>query len=137
MTNLARLRPRLARLTLPLVWLALISGVTSFLSVYDLPDWQRYAIWATAAVLAIIFWLVPALKFSGTFIVVKSSGLLICNGLGSARRRELSWAEITSISYSPMRGILIAVKDEPELILRGYSSQKAIVAELQLLLRGK
>jgi hypothetical protein len=36
-----------------------------------------------------------------------------------------------------MRGILIAVKDEPELILRGYSNQKAIVAELQLLLKGK
>lgn len=137
MTNIARLRPRLTRLTLPLVWLALISAATSFLSVYDLPDWQRYAIWAAAAVLAIILWLIPSLKFSGTFVDVKSSGLLICTGLGSSRRRELRWAEIASISYSPMRGILIAVKDEPELILRGYSNQKAIVAELQLLLKGK
>ena len=137
MSTFARLRPRLARLTLPLVWLTLISAATSFLSVYDLTDWQRYAIWAAAAVLAIILWLVPSLKFSGTFVDVKSSGMLIRTGLGSSRRRELSWAEIASISYSPMRGILIAVKDEPELILRGYSNQKAIVAELQLLLKGK
>jgi hypothetical protein len=36
-----------------------------------------------------------------------------------------------------MRGILIAVKDESEVILRCYSNQKAIVAQLQLLLRGK
>ena len=137
MSNIARLRPRLVRLTLPLVWLALISAATSFLTIYDLADWLHYAIWASAAILAIILWLVPSLKFSGTFVDVKSSGLLICTGLGSSRRRELSWAEITSISYSPMRGILIAVKDESEVILRGYSNQKAIVAQLQLLLRGK
>ena len=137
MSNIARLRPRLVRLTLPLVWLALISAATSFLTIYDLADWLHYAIWASAAILAIILWLVPSLKFSGTFVDVKSSGLLICTGLGSSRRRELSWAEITSISYSPMRGILIAVKGESEVILRGYSNQKAIVAQLQLLLRGK
>lgn len=137
MSNFARIRPRLARLALPLIWLTLISAATSLLSVYELADWQRYSIWATASVLAIIFWLVPALKFSGTFVDVKSSGLLICTGLGSTRRRELSWAEIASISYSPMRGILISVNDDSELILRGYSNQKAIVAELQLLLKGK
>lgn len=137
MTHFARIRPRLTRLTFPLIALAVISGVTSFLSVYEMSDWLKYTLWVSAAVAAVILWLVPALKFAGTFVDVKSSGLTISSGFGSARRRELTWAEIASISYSPMRGIVIAVKEESELILRGYSNQKAIVAELQTLLRGK
>jgi hypothetical protein len=137
MTHFARIRPRLTSLTFPLIALAVISGVTSFFSVYNLSDWLKYTLWASAGVAAGILWLAPALKFVGTFVDVKSSGLTISSGLGAARRRELTWPEIASISYSPMRGIVIAVKEESELILRGYSNQKAIGAELQTLLRGK
>jgi len=137
MTHYARLRPRLSRLTLPLVWLGAICAVTSFFSVYDLGDLVRYTLWATAAVAAAILWLLPALKFGGTFVDVNSTGLVISNGITSRRRREIAWTEIASINYSAMRGIVVVTKDETEYLLRGYANQKLITAQLQTLLRGK
>lgn len=137
MTHFARLRPRLSRLTIPLISLALISAATSFFSVYELDAWAFYTLWVTAAVAALLAWVLPSLKFLATFVDVKSAGLLVSNGFGSSRRVEISWSEISSVNASAMRGIVISLKDETELVLRGYANQKAIVAELQSLLRGK
>ena len=137
MNHFARLRPRLSRLTFPLIWLALISGVTSFFSVYEMSDWLRYTIWATAAVAALILWLIPSLKFSSTFIDVKSSGLFVSRGFGASKRSEIAWTEIAAINQSTMRGIVITTKDDTEHSLRGYANQKAIVAEMVALLHGK
>ena len=137
MTHFARLRPRLSRLSVSFVCLALISAAVSFFSVYELNDWQFYTLWITAGVAAFFSWLLPALAFSGRFVDVTSKGVLISRGLGAKNRTELSWDEIASISYSPVRGILITGKDESEQYVRGYPSQKAIAAELQALLRRK
>lgn len=137
MTHYVRLRPRLSRLAFPLVWLALLSGATSFLSSYELSDWLRYTIWATIAVASIILWLIPSIRFSATFVDVKSSGLFISRGFGSSRRHEIAWSEIVSVNYSALRGILINVKEDSEIALRGYGNQKAIVAELNSLVHGK
>ena len=137
MTHFARLRPRLSRLTIPLISLALISAATSFFSVYELDAWAFYTLWVCAAVAALLAWVLPSLKFLATFVDVKSAGLLVSNGFGSSRRVEISWSEISSVNASAMRGIVISLKDETELVLRGYANQKAIVAELQSLLRGK
>ena len=137
MTHFARLRPRLTRLSVSFICLALICAAVSFFSVYQLNDWQFYTLWITAGVAAFFAWLLPSIAFSATFIDVTSDGLLIARGLGSKRRTKLAWDEIASISYSPVRGILIRGKDESEHRLRGYANQKAIAAELQALLRGK
>ena len=137
MTHFARLRPRLTRLTVSFVLLALICAVVSFCSVYELSTWQFYTLWITAGVAALFSWLLPALAFSATFVDVTSKGLVISRGMGSAKRSELAWSEITSISYSPVRGILITGNDESQNYIRGYAGQKAIAGELQSLLRGK
>jgi hypothetical protein len=137
MTNFARLRPRLTRLTVSFVSLALISAAVSFISVYELSTWQFYTLWITAGVAAFFSWLLPALAFSASFVDVTSEGVVVSRGLGSSKRSELAWADIKSISYSPVRGILITGNDESASYIRGYAGQKAIACELQSLLRGK
>ena len=124
-------------LTLPLISLAVISAAVSFLSVFELGDWAFYTLWITAAVAAIILWLLPAAKFASTFVDVKTDGLFISTGLGSSRRHKMSWSEITSITSSPMRGITISTTSDEEFMLRGYAQQKAIVAELTSLHKRK
>ena len=124
-------------LTLPLISLTGISAVVSFLSVFELGEWAFYTLWITAGITAIILWLVPAAKFASTFIDVKTEGLYISTGFGSSRRHKLSWAEIASITSSPMRGIKISTTSEEEFVLRGYAQQKAIVAELNSLHKRK
>ena len=137
MSHLTRLRPRLTTLTLPIISIAVISAGVSFLSVFELGEWAFYTMWITAGVAATISWLLPALKFASTFIDVKSDSLLLATGFGSSRRHKLSWAEIASITSSPMRGITITTISDEEFVLRGYAQQKAIVAELQSLHKRK
>ena len=115
----------------------MVSAGVSFASTYQLASWQKYTVWSVAAVLAVFLWLLPSLKFAATFVDVTSTGVLISKGFGSARRIELNWAQIASVTVSPIKGILIRTKDEAEHGLRGYSSQKAIAVELQSLLGGK
>lgn len=137
MTHFARLRPRLTRLTIPILALALISAATSFFSVYELDTWAFYTLWISAGLAALIAWVIPSLKFVATFVDVTSNGLTVSAGFGANRRQEIAWTEIKSVSASAMRGIVIGLDDESELVLRGYANQKAIAAELQALLRGK
>jgi hypothetical protein len=119
------------------VWLGLTCSGISFASTFKLGDWLNYTIWATAAVLIFILFLLPALRYSSTYFDVHSGGLSLRLGLGSAKRVELDWASISSISATTLKGISIRTREENEYFLRGYANQKAIVAELNRLRGGK
>lgn len=133
----ARFRPRIVKLTFPWVWLGLTCAGISFASTYKLSDWLLYTIWVTAAVLIFILFAFPSLKFAATYFDVHSGGLSLRLGLGASKRIELDWATISSITASPLKGIIVRTKEENEYALRGYANQKAIVAELNALLRRK
>jgi len=133
----ARFRPRIVKLTFPWVWLGLTCAGISFASTYKLSDWLLYTIWVTAAVLIFILFVFPSLKFAATYFDVHSGGLSLRLGLGASKRIELDWATISSITASPLKGIIVRTKEENEYALRGYANQKAIVAELNALLRRK
>lgn len=119
------------------VWLGLTCAGISFASTFKLGDWLNYTIWATAAVLIFILFLLPVLRYSSTYFDVHSGGLSLRLGLGSAKRVELDWASISSISATTLKGISIRTREENEYFLRGYANQKAIVAELNRLRGGK
>ena len=133
----ARLRPRLTKLTLPIIWLALISAGVSFASTYALEDWLRYTVYAVAGVLAIVLWGLPSLRFAANFIDVRADSITLRTGFGSKRKTELSLGAIAEIRSSSMQGIVIRTKDEREFTMRGYANQKAIVAELNRMILGK
>jgi hypothetical protein len=137
MLHYARFRPRIVKLTFPWVWLGLTCAGISFASTYKLSDWMTYSIWVTAAVLIFILFVFPSLKFAATYFDVHSSGLSLRLGLGSSKRIELDWANISSITASPLKGIIIRTREENDYTLRGYTNQKAIVAELNTLLGRK
>jgi uncharacterized membrane protein YdbT with pleckstrin-like domain len=137
MLHYARFRPRLTKLTMAWVWLGLTCAGISFASTFKLGDWLNYTIWATAAVLIFVLFLLPVLRYSSTYFDVHSGGLSLRLGLGSAKRVELDWASISSISATTLKGISIRTREENEYFLRGYANQKAIVAELNRLRGGK
>jgi len=137
MTHYARFRPRLTRLTLAWIWLGLIAAGLSFASTYKMDAWLMSTVWVTGGVLALILFIWPALRYYATFLDVFSTGLTLRLGLGVAKRIELSWASIASVTASPIKGIIVRTKDENEYILKGYANQRAIVAEINALLGGK
>lgn len=137
MLHYARFRPRITKLTLPWVWLGLTCAGISYASTYKLSEWLTLTVWVTASVLICILFIWPALRFAATYFDIHSGGLSLRLGLGSSKRIELDWSAISGITASPLKGIIIRTKDENEYILRGYSNQKAIVAELNTLLGRK
>ena len=137
MLHYARFRPRLSKLTLAWVWLGLTCVGISFASTYKLSSWLSYTIWATAGVLILFLFLLPALRYASTYFDVHSDGMSLRLGLGSSKRIELTWSSVARITASPLKGILIRTKEENEYVLRGYANQKAIVAELNSILGRK
>ena len=130
----ARFRPRLTKLTLAWVWLGLTCAGISFASTYELSDWLKYTVWVVAAVLIVILFVMPSLRFAANYLDIHSGGLSLRLGLGSSKRIELDWSVVASVTSSPLKGIIVRTKEENEYILRGYANQKAIVTELNSLL---
>ncbi len=137
MLHYARFRPRLTKLVFPWLFLGLASAGISFAATYKLSDWLNYTIWVTAGVFIFILFLLPALRYSATYFDVHAGGLSLRLGIGSAKRVELDWSSIASISATALKGIVIRTKEENEYLLRGYANQKAIVAELNRVRGGK
>lgn len=137
MQHFARFRPRLTKLTFAWIWLGLTCAGISYASTYELSDWLKYTVWATAAVLICILFAFPALSFAANYLDIHSGGLSLRLGLGSSKRIELDWSVIASVSASPLKGIIVRTKEENEYVLRGYANQKAIVAELNSVLGRK
>ena len=126
----ARIRPRLVLLTLPMIWLFLISGVISFFSSYKLDTWQFYTLWTTALVAFVLGWLVPVLRFSAKFIDVTSGGILVRNGFGSKNTHDVAWTSLASVTAS-VRGLQFNLKDGSSFTVRGYAWPKTIAREIQ------
>ena len=137
MIHYARFRPRLTKLTLAWIWLGLIAAGLSFASTYKLDTWLSSTIWVTAGVLVLALFVWPALRYYAYYLDVFSTGLTLRLGPGSAKRIELAWASIASVTASPIKGIVVRTKEENEYILRGYANQRSIVAEINTQLGGK
>ena len=137
MAHFARFRPRLTKLTIAWVWLGLVSAGLSFAATYKLDTWLTYTVWSFGAVLILFLFLIPALRYSATYFDVHSDGLSLRLGLGASKRIELGWSDLASVSSSALKGISVKTKDDREFTLRGYSNQKAIVAELNSMLGRK
>ncbi|MEN9753319.1 MAG: hypothetical protein RL670_1010 [Actinomycetota bacterium] len=137
MTHYARFRPRLTKLTLAWLWLGLIAAGISFVSTYKMDAWLNTTVWVTGAVLTLIMFVWPALKFAATYLDIFSTGLTLRLGPGSGKRVELAWASIASVTASPIKGIIVRTKEENEYVLRGYANQRVIVAEINTQLEGK
>lgn len=137
MLHYARFRPRLTKLAFPWVWLGLTIAGLSFAGTYELSDWLLYTVWVTAAILLVFLFVLPSLQFAATYLDVHSGGLSLRMGLGLSKRIELDWSTISSLTASPLKGIVIRTREENEYILRGYANQKAIVSELNALIGRK
>ena len=137
MIHFARLRPRLTKLVLPVVLLAVVSAAISFFNAYKMETWQVYSVYIGGISLAIIFWLIPAVRFSVNYIDVTSAGILISRGFGSSKKINIEWSQVMSIKFAGLKGISIVTRDEIEHVIKGYANQRELAGELQRIFAGK
>jgi hypothetical protein len=129
MQKIERLRPRLTRLWLPTLALTACSAVFGFFVGKQLDGLLGQLLYPGLGAALFLFWLLPTLAYLGTFVDVYDGQLVARRGLFGAKR-TVKFGEIESISGSVGKGVVINIKVEEPLVLKGYPKPKAIAAEL-------
>ena len=129
MQKIERLRPRLTRLWWPTLALTACSAVFGFFVGKQLDGLLGQLLYPGLGAALFLFWLLPTLAYLGTFVDVYDSQLVARRGLFGAKR-TVKFGEVESISGSVGKGVVINIKVEEPLVLKGYPKPKAIAAEL-------
>jgi hypothetical protein len=129
MQKIERLRPRLTRLWWPTLALTACSAVFGFFVGKQPDGLLGQLLYPGLGAALFLFWLLPTLAYLGTFVDIYDSQLVARRGLFGAKR-TVKFAEIESISGSVGKGVVINIKVEEPLVLKGYPKPKAIAAEL-------
>jgi len=109
--------------------LAGCSAVFGFFVGKQLDGLLQQFLYPGLGVILFSFWLLPNLAYLGTFVDVYDSQLVARRGLFGAKR-TVKFSEIESISGSVGKGVVINIRVEEPLVLKGYPKPKAIAAEL-------
>lgn len=118
---------------LPTLVLFLASAILTFFGDKQLLEWETTSLYVGAGLALFLFWLLPTLAYLGTFVDVTSLGIRSRAGIFGGKTREVSFTDVTEVAYSRTRGVVIRLRDQEDLDLRGLSTPKAVANELSRL----
>lgn len=120
----------MARLWWSFLALAALGAVYGFFFGKQLePDFSAL-LHAGLGVAVVAFWLIPSLRYLGTFVDVFDEQLVTRNGIFGMKTRTILSSEIEGVSVSAIRGVTIKVRDQEPLSLKGYAKPKEIAATI-------
>ena len=120
----------MARLWWSFLALAAVGAVYGFFFGKQLePDFSAL-LHAGLGVAVVAFWLIPSLRYLGTFVDVFDERLVTRNGIFGMKTRTILSSEIEGVSVSTIRGVTIKVRDQEPLSLKGYAKPKEIAATI-------
>lgn len=133
----ARLRARGSSLFWPMALLFVESAALSFL-IPKLPtdsasSWLRITFFATAAAIALFFWLLPLLKFLTNWIEITNTNVILRSGLFGGKR-QVSLRAIQHVQVVGRSKLVLQVAGEPELEFSKLGKAKLVARELQKLI---
>lgn len=86
---IARLRPHGRALLVPSLLLIVVAAAAGWASRFVEQAWQGWALLAAAVVLAVVCFVVPAVRWAGTSYVVTTRRIVLRSGLATRSRQEL------------------------------------------------
>ena len=131
--RLYRLRPRLSRLTLPTGVLFAVSAILAFFGDKQLLEWETNAMYIGCTLSLLLFWLIPTLKYLGTYVDVTNLGVRARRGIFGTKSREVSFTDVLEVVYSRTRGVVLRISEAEDFDLKGLSTPKAVADELSRL----
>jgi membrane protein YdbS with pleckstrin-like domain len=131
--RIARLRPRATKLFIPNLVLFACCFAFAFFSGRLEEQWQYITLWSICAALALIFWLIPLLRFASTYLEITTTRLTYRSGLLGQNRRELSLAQIKDVQINRFRSISIIVDGQDPLEIKGIPKYKMVAVEIDRL----
>jgi membrane protein YdbS with pleckstrin-like domain len=85
----AKFRAHGRRLFFPTLFLIVVAGATGYFSSWFPEEWQNWAVLASGALLAVLFFLVPAVRWLSTRYVITTRRIILRRGLLVNTRSEL------------------------------------------------
>jgi hypothetical protein len=136
-THLARIRPSAGRLFFAFVALFLAAALVGFYAGRLPEQWQNILVWSVAALIAIVFWLIPLIRNLTHWTDVYSSKITSRSGLFGQHFREVSLRKITGVQVGPKRSVIVMVQGEDPMVLTKIGSPKNLAAEINALIASK
>jgi membrane protein YdbS with pleckstrin-like domain len=85
----ARFRPHGRRLFFPTVFVLVVAGATGYFSAWFQEEWQNWSVLAAGALLAVLFFFVPLVRWLSTRYVITTRRIIFRHGLVVNTRSEL------------------------------------------------
>lgn len=130
---IARIRRSWWSLFLPLVVLFLAASAVSYVSNRVVEPWVLYVTYSLAAVVAVLFWLVPTIRHLNFYVELTTSRLIVRDGIFAQKTTEVALADISSLSLGRGRSVTIGRKAGEAIALESLPKAKLLVSELRRL----
>ena len=128
---IGRLRKSAGSLVLPTLALFLAASVSSYFSNVTTDQWVYFSILIACGLVAILFWLVPVIRHLSFYVDVTTSRITIRRGIFGGQTLDLSWSQISEITYAKGRKILLQQRDGEAIELIGLPKPKKLAATLR------
>jgi uncharacterized membrane protein YdbT with pleckstrin-like domain len=130
---LGRIRKSAASMVLPFVALLFAAGIVSYFANQRIEVWQLNIAYSLALLIAILFWLVPAINHLAFYIDVTTSRLIVRRGLFGGKTIEINLKDITAVEQRRSKVLIAATGMIDPVELVGLSRPRAFVAQLRSL----
>jgi membrane protein YdbS with pleckstrin-like domain len=131
--RVARIRPRVIRLFLPFLFLAISCFAVSFYNGRLPEQWMDIALYSVAGAIAVILWLIPVLRYLSSYVDVFTTRVLYRAGLMGQRRVEANFSQVTDVRLGDGRRIQLTLNGGEIIELPALPKAKKLVAEIQAL----
>lgn len=135
--HLARIRPSRAALFLPFVALFLASALVGFYAGRLQEQWQNILVWSLSGLIALVFWVVPLIKFLTHWSDVTTSRITTRSGLFGQHHREVSLSKVSGAQAGPKRTVILTVQSEEPFVLSKVPRPKALSGQINSLIASK
>jgi uncharacterized membrane protein YdbT with pleckstrin-like domain len=98
--TIARLRPHARALIVPTVVLLVASAALGYLSGRFPEAWQNVAVAATAVLVLLVGWAVPALGWMARSYTITTRRTIVCSGILRRVRREIPHSRVLNVTVS-------------------------------------
>lgn len=131
--RIARLRQRGSKLFLPLFFLFLSCFAATFLSLRFNEPWQINVLVTTCVLVALIFWLVPVLRFLSTYLDVTNVRIIYRAGLMGQTRFEIALSQIKDVQLTRGRTMILVIEGQEPFSIKGIAGHKKVALEIDRL----
>lgn len=94
---------------------------------------MNITMYSLAGAIALIFWLIPVLRFLSSYVDVFTTRVLQRSGLMGQQRSEANFSQVTDVRLGDGRRIQLALTNGEIIELPRLPKAKKLVAEIQAL----